>query len=190
MSIPARKKGDAASAVGEGVDVKLQRRKARDLLVLMKKDIANFVGLPQEEAAGRLGISTTTLKKVCRKIGIVRWPYGRGQQKARSSTAEPHTVLGANVAVPADTFPAVHTRQYVEARLSCCQDLCEFKFHLDPQVERFKPAEIGQHNVLNEREFNGEEAIMMEDDSEDLSWLVHPTVRLTGTSLSRPLSLV
>ncbi|EKX36947.1 hypothetical protein GUITHDRAFT_116814 [Guillardia theta CCMP2712] len=33
--------------------------------------------LPQESAARRLGVSLTSLKAACRKIGIKRWPYRR-----------------------------------------------------------------------------------------------------------------
>ena len=33
--------------------------------------------LPQQEAASALGISVTSLKQVCRKLGVRRWPYHR-----------------------------------------------------------------------------------------------------------------
>ncbi len=33
--------------------------------------------LPQQEAARALGISVTSLKQVCRKLGVTRWPYHR-----------------------------------------------------------------------------------------------------------------
>ena len=34
-------------------------------------------GVPQPLAAKELGISLTALKQICRKLGIVRWPYQR-----------------------------------------------------------------------------------------------------------------
>ena len=34
-------------------------------------------GMPQPAAARALGIALTTLKQVCRKLGIKRWPYAR-----------------------------------------------------------------------------------------------------------------
>jgi hypothetical protein len=38
-------------------------------------ELQNFFGLPQREAARRLGMSETTLKYNCRKFGIHRWPW-------------------------------------------------------------------------------------------------------------------
>ena len=39
--------------------------------------LATLFDRPQPEAARELGIALTTLKHVCRKIGIRRWPYSR-----------------------------------------------------------------------------------------------------------------
>ena len=39
--------------------------------------------LPQEEAARELGISLTSLKQVCRKLGLKRWPYRPASVRAR-----------------------------------------------------------------------------------------------------------
>lgn len=49
-----------------------QRERTRRLHL---KDVANYVHLPITEAAKELQICPTALKKVCRKHGMLRWPY-------------------------------------------------------------------------------------------------------------------
>ena len=53
-------------------------RKARSPMLFNYQAISSLFGRPQKEAAHRLGISLTTLKQVCRKLGVLRWPYMRG----------------------------------------------------------------------------------------------------------------
>mmetsp|Transcript_23101 Transcript_23101/g.37011 ORF Transcript_23101/g.37011 Transcript_23101/m.37011 type:complete len:344 (+) Transcript_23101:20-1051(+) len=66
---PRRKKGSAAPTSNA--------RRSGSPLVLTRRDINNLVilNLSQAEAAGRLDVSITCLKKVCRKMGIARWPF-------------------------------------------------------------------------------------------------------------------
>eukprot|EP00960_Hanusia_phi_P036883 752581-Hanusia_phi.AAC.2 len=49
---------------------------------LSKEDIEKLFHLRQVEAAELLGLSLTALKTVCRKVGILRWPYSRDRQLA------------------------------------------------------------------------------------------------------------
>nr|BAN21750.1 minus dominance protein [Gonium multicoccum] len=42
---------------------------------LTSADISNYFHLPIKEASKSLGISTTYLKRLCRQLGIPRWPY-------------------------------------------------------------------------------------------------------------------
>nr|BAK20037.1 minus dominance protein [Gonium maiaprilis]BAK20038.1 minus dominance protein [Gonium maiaprilis] len=42
---------------------------------LTSADISSFFHLPIKEASKSLGISTTYLKRICRQLGIPRWPY-------------------------------------------------------------------------------------------------------------------
>ncbi|EKX42781.1 hypothetical protein GUITHDRAFT_111150 [Guillardia theta CCMP2712] len=43
---------------------------------------------PQDQAAHVLGISLTSLKSACRRLGISRWPYKRGQRSTRRADRE------------------------------------------------------------------------------------------------------
>lgn len=42
---------------------------------LTLKDLRNYFNLPIEEAARRLRLCPTVVKKICRKYGLNRWPY-------------------------------------------------------------------------------------------------------------------
>ena len=49
-----------------------------------RKSIEALFGKPQSEAAHELGIALTTLKRLCRNMGIERWPYQRWPQPVRN----------------------------------------------------------------------------------------------------------
>lgn len=61
------------------------RRRGTSPRVFQERDITDLFSYPQQKAAEHLGVSTTSLKKICRKLGIVRWPY------TKSKTAGFHT---------------------------------------------------------------------------------------------------
>jgi len=80
---PRRKKGSASSS---NASVGATRQSGAPL-VLTKQDITGIFPLSQPDAAARLGVSITSLKKVCRKIGIDRWPFRRKLGLVTSLTA-------------------------------------------------------------------------------------------------------
>jgi hypothetical protein len=51
--------------------------RGRSPMRLGNQAIVSLFGIPQADAACQLGISLTTLKLACRKLGISRWPYTR-----------------------------------------------------------------------------------------------------------------
>lgn len=57
-----------------------------------KEDIEKVFHLPLLDAARELGMSGTLLKKICRKIGIRRWPY-RTLKKMASQSGEHITIV-------------------------------------------------------------------------------------------------
>jgi hypothetical protein len=89
---PRRKTGDTASG-GEAV----QTRRRLPLSITMAS-IEPFVTLPQKEAAQKLGISLTALKKTCRKLGVERWSQVRKRCKAPMSCS-PQYLLQKPVAL-------------------------------------------------------------------------------------------
>ncbi|EKX33618.1 hypothetical protein GUITHDRAFT_155982 [Guillardia theta CCMP2712] len=58
--------------------------KGRDGIRLGYEDITGLFHMRQTEAAKYLGISLTTMKSVCRRVGITRWPYSRQRDRAGS----------------------------------------------------------------------------------------------------------
>ena len=51
-------------------------------------------GMPQPEAAKALGVSLTTLKQVCRRLGLSRWPYRRPSKGNARGSADTLNVPG------------------------------------------------------------------------------------------------
>eukprot|EP00961_Rhodomonas_salina_P112178 1509907-Rhodomonas_salina.1 len=73
---PRRKQGDAKPRHGDSLGCKQ--------LCLEKSTIEDLFHLPIEDAAERLDVSKTTLKKVCRSFGIDKWPYVRVKKVEKS----------------------------------------------------------------------------------------------------------
>ncbi|QDZ21289.1 RWP-RK domain-containing protein [Chloropicon primus] len=63
------------------------RKERCDKVAFNKDDIIRYGHLPQEEACKYLNMSVRTLRKRCREVGLVRWPYqppkGRGNKVGR-----------------------------------------------------------------------------------------------------------
>lgn len=55
--------------------------KGRSPVLIELDSISALFDTPQMVAARTLGISLTTLKQVCRKLGVTRWPYMRTARK-------------------------------------------------------------------------------------------------------------
>lgn len=64
---PRRKAGTSSSPIPKG----------RSPMLFSYHAVSSLFGTPQTDAAQRLGISLTSLKQVCRKLGVARWPYAR-----------------------------------------------------------------------------------------------------------------
>ena len=84
---PRRKAQDMQSTGPEQGSSSTSARNRRAPMVLSLDSIAPLFDLPQGQAAQRLGVSITSLKVVCRKLGVGRWPYMRGDIKARITAA-------------------------------------------------------------------------------------------------------
>ncbi|KAL0464341.1 UNVERIFIED_CONTAM: protein NLP7 [Sesamum latifolium] len=54
------------------IPLSMQRERTRKLKL---KDFVNYFDLPIEDAAQKMNICPTVLKKVCRRNGVLRWPY-------------------------------------------------------------------------------------------------------------------
>ncbi|EPS73086.1 hypothetical protein M569_01670, partial [Genlisea aurea] len=49
-----------------------ERERTRNLKV---KDLKDYLDLPMEEAARKMNVCPTVIKKICRKSGVERWPH-------------------------------------------------------------------------------------------------------------------
>ena len=72
-----RRKGNCGQLPPKG-----RKPMALDLAALQDK-----FTLPQPDAARKLGVSLTSLKHVCRKLGLKRWPYRRHSEGDRARIA-------------------------------------------------------------------------------------------------------
>jgi hypothetical protein len=52
-------------------------RQRRAPLAFTLEAIEQYYNVPQADAANELGVSVTTMKQICRRLGIDRWPYQR-----------------------------------------------------------------------------------------------------------------
>lgn len=74
--------------MGDDIVTLFPRRKAgqnrpgggRGPVVLTLELLEQFYGMPLHVAAKRLGICQTAIKKVCRRLGIKKWPYKEMRQ--------------------------------------------------------------------------------------------------------------
>jgi hypothetical protein len=103
---PRRKAGDT-----------VHPEKGRQPLKVDLDTVYSMFGMPQAEAARLLGLSLTTLKQVCRKLGVSRWPYTR---KCKRSKRPCHSLLpGAEV-----TCPPIETSTSIPPSLKVADDTC------------------------------------------------------------------
>lgn len=84
----------------------------RQALALDLKLVSKYYYLPLGEAAKELGICLTSLKRVCRRLGLKKWPYTRG---STTRPAPPGTQVSdtaaLSVCTPAERKPAAaHAR--------------------------------------------------------------------------------
>jgi len=97
---PRRKAGSTGSPIPKG----------RSPMLLSYQCIASLFGRPQSEAAERLGISLTSLKQVCRKLGVPRWPYARPCKAASAKRRMQAAVEAAQTrAEESDSSDASHS---------------------------------------------------------------------------------
>ena len=59
-------------------------KRSRDPVKFTLQSIEPFFHVPQVQAARALGVSLTTMKQICRRLDIVRWPYRRPCHRRQS----------------------------------------------------------------------------------------------------------
>jgi len=97
-------------SLGDDIVTLFPRRKAgqtrpgggRGPVVLTLELLEQFYGMPLHVAAKRLGICQTAIKKVCRRLGIKKWPYKEmrqplGKDETGSCPGSPNSEDGATL---------------------------------------------------------------------------------------------
>lgn len=64
---------------------------------LRLKDFAGYLHLPIEEAARRMNICPTVMKKICRRDGLLRWPYRKIRSIHRKISNRSKTLSAGNL---------------------------------------------------------------------------------------------
>jgi len=82
--------------------------KGRSPMLLSYQAVASLFGRPQTDAALRLGISLTSLKQVCRKLGVLRWPYTRPRKAASAKKRMQAAEAAQTKAEESDSSDASH----------------------------------------------------------------------------------
>ncbi|VFQ97748.1 unnamed protein product [Cuscuta campestris] len=90
--------GDGGNGSGSGekpqkIPLSAQRERTGKLKV---KDFAGYLHLPIEEAARRMNICPTVMKKICRRDGLVRWPYRKIRSIQRKIAARSKALSGVD----------------------------------------------------------------------------------------------
>ena len=96
-------------------------QKGREPLLIRCEDVEELFLMRRCDAAEKLGISTTSLKQICRRLGILRWPYlrstgtliplGRGSkidEDAEVFTVEQHLSCNLNAGQDGNSMPGYH----------------------------------------------------------------------------------
>mmetsp|Transcript_45857 Transcript_45857/g.110378 ORF Transcript_45857/g.110378 Transcript_45857/m.110378 type:complete len:293 (+) Transcript_45857:71-949(+) len=106
--LPRKKGGDKHSCAG-GLEAIHggATAKAQQPIALSRALLSSLFHLPLSEASYRLGLSATSIKKVCRKIGIAKWPYKSKRRAPAASSPGSVTSSGSAddfaTAAPAST---------------------------------------------------------------------------------------
>ena len=76
-------------------------------LTICRQEVTKRFHMKQNEAAMELGISLTALKKVCRKMGVPRWPYTKHSTHKRAASAPLPYGKRSALAGPSASSPAL-----------------------------------------------------------------------------------
>lgn len=84
LMFPRRRAG-----VEQGDGAEVRPRRGRQPVAIDLAAVRSKFALPQQQAAQQLGISLTSLKQACRKLGLTRWPYRRASRTLSHGALKP-----------------------------------------------------------------------------------------------------
>ncbi|GKC42790.1 PB1 domain, RWP-RK domain, lambda repressor-like, DNA-binding domain protein, partial [Tanacetum coccineum] len=111
--VPCLDAGAEDSNINKG---KMKRKRKRSEKSISLEEISKHYGKTINEAAKNLSVSRSTLKRICRSYGILRWPYKSGSDKSNSllksnqtDVVAVHASEGLTPIVEASSEPLVTT---------------------------------------------------------------------------------
>lgn len=105
MLHPRRKADDSKHPVVQGRHIQKDKNKTKRPLEFSKSTISLFFDLPQGPAAEAMGISVTSLKHICRRLGLTRWPFKKNSPKCPTQGGSHKQQLGRIAALPRGVSP-------------------------------------------------------------------------------------
>ncbi|XP_019188885.1 PREDICTED: uncharacterized protein LOC109183155 [Ipomoea nil] len=87
-------KNEEAEVKAQKIPLSAQRERTGKLRL---KDFAGYLHLPIEEAARRMNICPTVMKKICRRDGLLRWPYRKIRSIHRKISNRSKSLSAGNV---------------------------------------------------------------------------------------------
>ena len=144
-------------------------RRGREPVLIHRKQLEALYHMKQHEAASKLGISITSIKQACRKLGIMRWPYERGNNANKSSCSSTK---------PLEPFFGEPLSCDVNMDFECSHPGAGFRTEGIRAHTMFLPetrseaAELQIKISANECTSRASESRDEESDATDLSWLV------------------
>ena len=103
--------------------------KGRQPVELTRRAISAMFVMPQPHAARHLGISLTALKQVCRKLGIVRWPYMRSSKTFSKQGGRFHRLASEHTTLDVECALEIDPPARIEMTASGLQDDVQAQAH-------------------------------------------------------------
>ena len=117
-----------------------------------RRVVEGLFSVPQPDAARKLGISLTTLKQACRRLGIMRWPYQRHVHESTALTHRSPTMRALSCEVG-----CAPCRASCEVGCAPCRALSSSSSTSDPECIQSSSSTVGDQDADNmSEEMNGD----------------------------------
>ena len=92
---PRRKAADTIDEYDHKMTNWGESKRRRNPKTFTMDDVSPYFNLPQKQASDALGVSVTSIKHICRALGLSRWPYRRPRHPKRKQRTQTTRFLAA-----------------------------------------------------------------------------------------------